>query len=195
MSLVGIVVSVAVLATLMAPLAGLLSTGKDSFARGTCLVRLQESGRWVLERIEHDLREGRIDPDFEAEADFVVGAASSSITLNPRNPDDYDWAAGRVAWERNEKLRYALAIDSGENENGADDDRDGLIDECRISRVVDDGSGEVWSTDLARNVPSGSLRFERVDERRVRVSFMVSGRAERSELITAAMSMDVFLRN
>ena len=194
-SLLGVVMSLGLIAALMAPIAGVLVSGKDSYARGACLVRLQENGRWVLERIEKDLRESRIDPGFVAAAPFGPGATADRIELNPRNPDDFDWDAGRVEWEKNETLGYALDIDSGEAKNGLDDDGDGLVDECRLVRSVEDASGETRSSDIARNVPADSLRFERPDTHTVRVSLLVSGLAEHSELITAQMTMDVYLRN
>ncbi len=194
-TLIGLVMSIGLFAALMAPLVAVLGTGRDSFERGACLARLQDHGRWILEKMERDFRECRIDPDFEDDAGFAVGARSPSLSVDPRRPDDFDWDEGRISWETNEIVTYALALDAGEDENGLDDDGDGLVDEQRLTRTVDDRAGGVVEFELARNLPRESLSFERLDPRKIRVSILVTGRAERDELITASMSMDVFLRN
>lgn len=77
-------------------------------------------------------------------------APYGAATLTYRVCNGYDEDAGAVSWSPERVLR--LEYDGAETNNGADDDGDGMIDECALVWIENEGEADEQRVVLAHSV-------------------------------------------
>jgi prepilin-type N-terminal cleavage/methylation domain-containing protein len=144
-TLVEMTVSLAVLGLLLGLVARIQQRGnaasQEALARGSAEARL----RRALDRVAENLTGiGRtlLFPD------PTTPFGSSTATF--QHPSGVS-GAGLVLWDT--PSRIELLLDPRETDNGVDDDGDGLVDERRLVKTVNVGSGSQRSTTLCNGIP------------------------------------------
>ncbi|MCC6407055.1 MAG: prepilin-type N-terminal cleavage/methylation domain-containing protein [Planctomycetes bacterium] len=105
-----------------------LTSGSSAFEEGTSVAEADANAQRLLDRIADELR----DADFSTFAPAATAPfGSDSLTFNRGR----GWAAGALVHGPTQILRSV--IDTGELDNGVDDNGNGLIDERRVELVPD----------------------------------------------------------
>lgn len=143
MSLVEVVLSLAMLGTFMGSLVLVLEQGSRSARMGMARQSLEGLTRRTLDRMASDL----------------VGAVADSLAPNPAAPYGSSsltfqrigaYEGGALQW--GELVTFALWLDDGELDDGADNDGDGLIDERKLVMTREEGGAEPTSSVLVHGV-------------------------------------------
>ncbi|HKX45376.1 MAG TPA: prepilin-type N-terminal cleavage/methylation domain-containing protein [Planctomycetota bacterium] len=133
--------------TLLAVIAGSAALvgrrGTDAFRNTSARTVAEAEARRAIGRIAQELQEAMPDT-----VSPVAGFPAGSDTLDFRRGEDF--VAGAVVLS--DLCRIELRPEPGEADNGADDDGDGLVDECIVVLVKDVLGANEQEAVLARNV-------------------------------------------
>jgi pilin/secretion family protein with methylation motif len=191
-SFVEMAVASAIFATLMGAVLSLVSAGGNASESGIARTRLEGRARAALDKIANEVRGSQILP-------FANGAeTATTITFKRRyaysgtgtDPYAFDLSTGDVRWNALPSDEYRWEISPAEQQNGVDDDGNGLVDEGVLAKISN-GTRTVLCQDVAPN----GLTFRLVSPRKLEISLRVLGVDGRKNHITVDSSTLVFLRN
>ncbi|MBI1849583.1 MAG: hypothetical protein HYR85_04510 [Planctomycetes bacterium] len=193
MTFVEMAVASAIFATLMGAVFSLISVGQSATDSGIMKARLDGRARSALDRIANELRGSQVQP-------FPNGVVTSSTIVykrryshaDPNQPDPYsfDLVSGDVNWNALPTDVIKAGISPTEQENGVDDDGDGIVDEWVVLKT----SNGIQTT-LCPDVAPNGLTFRFASPRKLEISLRVMGVDGRKNRIVVDASTLVFLRN
>lgn len=144
-SLVEMAVSLAVLGLLLGLVAMIQQRGNEASEEALARASAETRLRRALDRVAGNLTGiGRtlLFPD------PTTPFGSSTVTF--QHPSGVS-GAGAVLWDT--PSRIELLLDPRETDNGVDDDGDGLVDERRLVRTINVGTGSQQFTTLCNGIP------------------------------------------
>ncbi len=209
MSLVEILVVLFITSILMTGVFYTLSTGKDAWLITDSQMQLQQSARQLLEKVSKELRESGFDKNGTIQVSIVNGGgAGNSDILRFSMPVMCE--AGEAVIDANgDVAHWGAPLTWGCSTSScmdADDDC-ATVDyktiqyEKNVSnkfmRSVLNGLGNTVNgsqTELAQNISDFHAVLS-VDQNLVTLTITVSKNTDSNRVITATMSMDVYLRN
>jgi len=149
-SLVEVLISMAMLGGLLGTLLMVVANGSSAARAGMARQSVEGAARRTLDRIASELvSAGRETLDPQPAAPW----GSASLTFQPLEGFD-----GEVVWGA--PRTFALVLGAGEQDNGVDDDGDGLVDERALAFTRDPGGPDelttLWVQDV-RELAEGEL--------------------------------------
>lgn len=171
-------VVVLILATTIGVIYSVLWGSQETFSAGTKLAHLQERARIAVDAMANELRNtgaGKV---------ATTGYnGSTAITFQVNS----GLLGGAVLWST--PIVYRFEFESGELQNGQDDNGNGLVDEGKVVRVQNGAS--VTITD---DVMFTGLSFNLVGNR-LEIQLVLVGRDLQGRPISARVETSVSLRN
>jgi len=143
-TLLEITIAIAILGLILGAMTGVLDSARQGYIQGSATVRTQSDSRRALDRIATELENGglgTLTPN-------PIGVAAPSLMFQVVT--GIDVATDLPVLENPSRLQFLY--ESGETNNGLDDDGDGLIDEGRVVMTRDVGQATEKSTTLVTGV-------------------------------------------
>jgi len=203
-SLVDLLIGMALLGTFLGSMLMIVARGSDAASEGISRQSLDVLARRALDRITSEL----------------ASAGATTLDPNPVAPWGSDhltfqrisgYSAGAVQWD--EQGSFSLELDTGESNNGVDDDGNGLVDERALVYTRDPAGAaervvlahhvcELLEGELANGVDDNGnglkdeagLSFQRIGGM-LRIRLSVEGRDTRGETSVRTVETSVRLRN
>lgn len=214
-SLLEIMVSMAVLAIILAMTLGLLSETRAPIAEGTLKANLTTAANAALDRMERELSSAAF-----ASISPVGTWNTGTLTLEPASTGGTataiqfepitGWVSG-AGVQKSPAVTYAFTTEAvrarSEAIDGVDNDSDGLIDELRLVRISNGLTVDVLSDIVnvgyvgAGNAPASEkptieqLNFGAGVRDRLVVTFTVAGRVGATRYMKLTVSRTIHLRN
>jgi len=201
-----VMIVLALLSTFVGSLLMVGSTSTRLCATGLEHANLESSTRRAIDRLSRELAGARADSiGALAEAPLWQDGIDFDRALSIRPSD------GRITWSAE---RAELRLESGESDNGVDDDGDGLVDEGTLVLVQDSGGAGEKTITLANGVseylegelPNGiddngngliderGVTFERVG-RDLRMHLTLEGLDREGRKVTRTLETTILSRN
>lgn len=120
-TLLELAITMGIAGLLLSSLASVLDSSKSTYGRGSAMAQVQNEARRTLDRVAAELENG----GFGTLLPNPVGVAIDDLVF--QTATGIDAATGALLFGNSSRLRFVY--ETGEMNNGLDDDGDGLIDE------------------------------------------------------------------
>ena len=120
-TLLELAITMGIAGLLLSSLASVLDSSKSTYGRGSAMAQVQNEARRTLDRVAAELENG----GFGTLLPNPVGVAIDDLVF--QTATGIDAATGALLFANSSRLRFVY--ETGEMNNGLDDDGDGLIDE------------------------------------------------------------------
>ncbi|MFH1024847.1 MAG: prepilin-type N-terminal cleavage/methylation domain-containing protein [Planctomycetota bacterium] len=177
-TLIEILVTVAVLTVVAVAVGGMLITSQNTFSMGTTLGTLQDQSRFVVDKIANELQQSGTSTFAPASPSGVTSLAFQKCT---------GYVASARTWGN--AITYAFAYETGEVNDGADNNGNGLADEGIITRT--EGTQTVT---VARYVREGSFMFT-LSGKVLKVEVVLERKDAKGRLLSASASTSIQTKN
>ncbi|MBI3273407.1 MAG: prepilin-type N-terminal cleavage/methylation domain-containing protein [Planctomycetes bacterium] len=180
-TLLELVVALAILLVLLGAAIQVTLQGQAGYETDTLALTLEGDGRRVIDQIAHEVRQA-------AASTLVPATPAASTSLSFKMNTGY----GASGVQLGPLFAYAFALESGEFDNGLDDNRNGLTDEGVVTRQV---AGGVPVT-IARYVRKNGLTFTwNAATSTLQLALVLERLDSRGQLLSRTVKTSVKLRN
>jgi prepilin-type N-terminal cleavage/methylation domain-containing protein len=187
-TLIEIMISVAILAILIAGIYSVMASSQNLYSAGMTRSEIQERVRRALAEVAEELRQANSGSFVPITFGTVGAPADDSVTFQTCT----GFAGGVATWSA--PILFTTITSDGETDNGLDDNFNKLVDERKLVRTQG-----ARTRVLADNVQQGSLRFTPTTVAglvtSVRVELTIEGVDDKGRILTATDRVTVELRN
>lgn len=171
-------VIVLILAATLGIIYSVLLGSQETYSNGSKVAHLQERARIAVDAMANELRQTGA-----SKVTTALYNGSTAITFQTNS----GFSGGAVQWST--PIVYRFELESGELQNGKDDNKNGLVDEGRVVRIQDGKS--VTITD---DVMFSGLSFNLVGNN-LEIMLIMIGRDLKGRSISSKVDTSVSLRN
>lgn len=188
-SLVEVLIASAVLAILVSAVLGIMVVGLQTFNSGNAITVIQNQARRIMDSIAKEIQPAGLST-ISPTPPALGSAGTHTITFQPCT--GYDGASDPPQQWGN-VTTIAFAYDSGETNDGVDNNGDGLIDEGLVTKTVV-GATSSQTKILGHWVKENGLSFN-LDGTLLTITLEMQKRGGKNELLETSLTTTVQIKN